>query len=55
MTTDERIDKIETRLSHMEKTMQQIKNICIGLAVGLLIAGIIFGAISVKEAISFVK
>lgn len=50
MTDSERIDKIETRLGNIERTMYQVKSIAVGIAIGLVLAGVIFGIITLKEA-----
>lgn len=55
MTSDERMDRIEDRLTHMEKLINQVKTLAIGIAIGLLLAGVIFGYITWKEAVGLVK
>jgi len=55
MTTDDRLDGMEKRLEVIERTQQQIKNIAIGIAVGLVVAAFIFGLITVKEAKELIK
>jgi hypothetical protein len=52
---EDRVSKLETRLSSIEGKLQRILNITIGIAIGLIIGALIFGIISVKEAIDIVK
>lgn len=52
---EDRINKLETRLSSIEGKLQRVLNITIGIAIGLIIGAVIFGIISIKEAISLVK
>ena len=52
---EDRINKLETRLHSIESKLQRILNITAGIAIGLIIGAVIFGVISLKEAIGIVK
>lgn len=55
MTTDDRLDKMETRLVGIERKQQQIFNLATGIAIGMVVAALIFGIITLKEAKDFIK
>lgn len=55
MTDSERIDKIDERLKNIERTQLQIKNLAMGIAIGLVVAAFIFGIITIKEAKELIK
>lgn len=55
MTTDDRIDQIDRRLQAIERKQQQIYSIAIGIAIGMIVAALIFGIITLKEAKEFIK
>lgn len=52
---EDRVSRLEQRLTNIEGKLQRILNITIGIAIGLIIGAIIFGVISVKEALEIVK
>lgn len=51
----EQLRTLEDRLSAIERKLSRIQNIVIGIAVGIALGAIIFGFMSVKEFLSFVK
>jgi tetrahydromethanopterin S-methyltransferase subunit B len=55
MTTDEKIDSIELRLGKIEKLVGQIKNLAIGIAIGMIVAALVFGVITLQEAKEVIK
>jgi len=55
MTIDDRIDKIDGRLAAIERKQHQILNIATGIAIGMVVAALVFGIITLKEAKEFIK
>lgn len=55
MNMDDRINRIEERLANIERTQLQIKTIAMGIAIGMVVAALIFGLITLKEAKDFIK
>jgi hypothetical protein len=53
--SEDRITRIEQRLLSIEKTQQRIYNMSIGIVIGLIIGGLIFGIVTIREAIEIVK
>jgi len=52
---EDRISRIEKRLESIENTQRRILNICIGIVIGLIIGAVLFGVISVREAVELAK
>lgn len=55
MTDAEWKDKVNNRLESIERTQLQIKTIAMGIAIGMVVAALIFGLITLKEAKDFIK
>lgn len=53
--SEERITRIEQRLGNIEKTQQKIYNVCVGIVIGLIIGGVLFGIVTIREAIEIVR
>jgi Na+-transporting NADH:ubiquinone oxidoreductase subunit NqrC len=51
----EQIQRLDGRLTDIEKKINRIQSIVIGIAIGVGIGGAIFGFISIKELIGVVK
>jgi hypothetical protein len=55
MNVDDRLDKMDQRLMAIERKQQQIFNLATGIAIGMVVAALIFGIITLKEAKDFIK
>lgn len=51
----ELIGRLEERLAKMESQISGIKKIVIGIAIGIGIGAVIFGAMSIKELLHLMK
>lgn len=49
MNLEEKVDLLQLKVDKLEKTLWQIKNIVIGIAIGGLIVAIAFGIVSLRE------
>ena len=62
MSSEDKIDYIvkelgqmDNRLTKIENKQQKIYNTAVGIAIGLIIGLVVFGVITVKEALEVVK
>lgn len=55
MTLEDKIDNIEARVNKIEKGIFQMKSLMIGIGIGIVITGIVFGFIGLKELQALIK
>lgn len=55
MTTEQELDDLRLRMANMERKMDRILSMVRGIAIGAVVAGVIFGYIQIRDLLSIAK